>query len=168
MLLLFILFFFFFPWLHICNSFYCEQRGQVVGSSSTITALPGVPWKSSGTTSRVVPQGETSHRAQGYGANNYTSPSTWIPPTLRRNASAKWPLVCFPFIILILFSVNWIPHSLPLTLRRMPGPRRKYNMFCKIKSENIIHNPLKITDMLWTPYKASCTLSPLTKQVDNL
>ncbi|KAJ4818312.1 casein kinase I [Rhynchospora pubera] len=65
------------------------QRGQVAGSSSTFTTGPGAPWKSSGTTSRVLPQGETSHRAQGYGANNYPSSSTWIPSTLRRNASAK-------------------------------------------------------------------------------
>ncbi|XP_078174624.1 casein kinase 1-like protein 4 isoform X1 [Carex rostrata] len=66
-----------------------NHRGQVVGSASTFTATPGAPWKSSGTTSRVAPPGETSYQAQGYGANNYTTPSTWVPPTLRRNASAK-------------------------------------------------------------------------------
>jgi serine/threonine protein kinase len=64
-------------------------RGQVLGSSSTFTATPGAPWKSSGMTSRVAPPGETSYQSQGYGANNYASPSTWVPPTLRRNASAK-------------------------------------------------------------------------------
>ncbi|KAJ3694524.1 hypothetical protein LUZ60_010004 [Juncus effusus] len=64
-------------------------RGQAQASTSNNTfTLSGTTWKNSGTiSSRVVPQTESPYQSQGFGTNNYTTPSIWTNPTLQRNSS---------------------------------------------------------------------------------